>query len=196
MSWLRPELHHGVLRHRAADHQRGGAGLDLSARGRGDRTALGAAARPRRAGTGCAADGGIILVVGAIATNVFGKRVLQRAEYYLLQVPVFKTIYAPVKQLIAAFSPDNEAGFKKVVIVEDPRRGMTARVSDQGVHARSRTATDVPVVAVYVPTNHLYLGRCARISARAWCSIPTSTVEEGDPDLSDRRHGVAEPASQ
>ena len=45
----------------------------------------------------------IILAVGAVATNVIGKRVLQRAEYYLLQVPVFKTIYAPVKQLIVAF---------------------------------------------------------------------------------------------
>ena len=66
----------------------------------------------------------VILLVGAIATNVIGRRVLQRTEALLLHVPVFKTIYAPVKQLVAAFSPDNEAGFKKVVIVDDPRRGM------------------------------------------------------------------------
>ena len=39
-------------------------------------------------------------------------------------VPVFRTIYAPVKQLMAAFSPDNEAGFKRVVMVEDPARGL------------------------------------------------------------------------
>src|SRR4029453_2691174 len=74
-------------------------------------------------GVGVLITGGLILVAGAIANNVFGKRVLQRAEYYLLQVPVFKTIYAPVRQLVAAFSPDNEAGFKKMVIVEDPSRG-------------------------------------------------------------------------
>mgnify|MGYP003474576354 CR=1 FL=1 len=41
-----------------------------------------------------------------------------------VHVPVFKTIYAPVRQLVAAFSPDNEAGFKKVVVVEDSRRGL------------------------------------------------------------------------
>src|SRR3712207_563756 len=41
-----------------------------------------------------------ILLVGALTTNVIGKRVLQRAESYLLRVPVFKTIYAPVKQLV------------------------------------------------------------------------------------------------
>src|SRR5687768_2447681 len=60
-----------------------------------------------------------ILLVGAIATNVIGKRVLQRAESYLLRLPVFRTIYAPVKQLVVAFSPDNEFGFKRVVLIED-----------------------------------------------------------------------------
>ena len=49
---------------------------------------------------------------------------LQRGENWLLNVPLFKTVYAPVKQLVAAFSPDSESGFKKVVIVDDTRRGM------------------------------------------------------------------------
>ncbi len=66
----------------------------------------------------------LVLGVGAGATNVFGKRVLQQAEGWLLRVPVFKTVYAPVRQLVAAFSPDNEAGFKRVVLVEDPGRGL------------------------------------------------------------------------
>src|SRR3990170_6483832 len=65
----------------------------------------------------------LVLLVGALATNVIGKRVLQRAESYLLKVPVFRTIYAPVKQLVVAFSPDNEYGFKRVVLVEEPNRG-------------------------------------------------------------------------
>ena len=65
----------------------------------------------------------LILAVGAVATNVLGKRLLQRAEGYLMMVPVFRTIYSPVKQIVAAFSPDNEYGFKQVALVEDPRRG-------------------------------------------------------------------------
>ncbi len=71
----------------------------------------------------------LVLAVGALATNVIGKRVLQRAESYLLRVPVFRTIYAPVKQLVVAFSPDNEYGFKRVVMVEDAR-GFRARIPD------------------------------------------------------------------
>ena len=59
-----------------------------------------------------------IMFVGVIATNVFGRRLLARGEEVLLHVPVFKTIYSPLKQLIAAFSPENESGFKRVVLVE------------------------------------------------------------------------------
>jgi uncharacterized membrane protein len=119
----------------------------------------------------------IILVVGVVATNVFGKRVLQRTEYFLLQVPVFKTIYAPVKQLIVAFSPDNDAGFKKVVIIDDPKRGMVLGFQTKEFTLQ-RGDEAVPVVAVYVPTNHLYLGDVF-VYARDRVLYPDVTVEEG-----------------
>ena len=80
----------------------------------------------------------VVLAVGALATNVIGRRILARGEEWLMRVPVFRTIYAPVKQLVAAFSPDNEYGFKRVIMVEDPHRGIVARISHEGVHGRSR----------------------------------------------------------
>src|ERR1044072_6589424 len=49
-----------------------------------------------------------VLAVGVRATNVMCRRILGRAGQLLTRVPVFKTIYSPVKQLVAAFSPDNE----------------------------------------------------------------------------------------
>jgi uncharacterized membrane protein len=128
-------------------------------------------------GLGVLITAGIILVVGVAATNIVGKRVLQRTEYYLLQVPVFKTIYSPVKQLVAAFSPDNEAGFKKVVLVEDPRRGMLLGfLTKEFVVDRGRGPEHV--VAVYVPTNHLYLGDIV-IYPREQASYPDLSIEEG-----------------
>jgi uncharacterized membrane protein len=128
-------------------------------------------------GLGLLLTAGIILLVGVLATNVIGKRVLQRAEYYLLQVPVFKTIYAPVKQLVAAFSPDNDAGFKKVVIVEDPKRGMILGFLTKEF-TLDRGRGPEPLVAVYVPTNHLYLGDVI-VYPREQASFPELTVEEG-----------------
>jgi len=119
----------------------------------------------------------LVLVVGALATNVIGKRVLQRAESYLLRVPVFRTIYAPVKQLVVAFSPDNEYGFKRVVLVEDPSRGFVLGFLTKEFTVERGSGPE-PMVAVYVPTNHLYLGDVV-ICHRDKASFPDITVEQG-----------------
>ena len=116
---------------------------------------------------------------------------LQRGEAWLLRVPVFRTIYAPVKQLVAAFSPDNESGFKRVVMVEDATRGfvlgfLTREFSvDRGRGPES-------MLAVYVPTNHLYLGDIV-IGERIARDVPRYHRRGRHPDFSDRRHGAADP---
>ena len=70
-------------------------------------------------GLGLIAVAVAILAIGALTTNMLGRRVLERSESLLLHVPLFRTIYAPVKQLVSAFSPDNEFGFKRMVLIED-----------------------------------------------------------------------------
>jgi uncharacterized membrane protein len=117
-----------------------------------------------------------VLLVGALATNVIGKRLLQRAEGYLLRVPVFRTIYAPVKQLVVAFSPDNEFGFKQVVMVEHKQGYALGFLTKEFTIDRGRGAQ--AMVAVYVPTNHLYLGDIV-VSERERVMFPDLTVEEG-----------------
>src|SRR3954452_2029071 len=118
-----------------------------------------------------------VLLVGAFATNVIGKRLLQRTEGYLLRVPVFRTIYAPVKQLVVAFSPDNEYGFKRVVLVEDSTRGFVLGFLTKEFTV-DRGQGPEPMIAVYVPTNHLYLGDVI-ICTREKASYPDVTVEQG-----------------
>jgi uncharacterized membrane protein len=118
-----------------------------------------------------------VLLIGAFAGNVIGKRLLQRAEYYLLRVPVFRTIYAPVKQLVVAFSPDNEYGFKRVVLVEDSARGFLLGFLTREFTV-DRGQGPEPLIAVYVPTNHLYLGDVI-ICPREKASFPDITVEQG-----------------
>jgi uncharacterized membrane protein len=119
----------------------------------------------------------LVLVVGAVATNVIGKRLLQRAEGYLLRIPVFRTIYAPVKQLVVAFSPDNEYGFKRVVMIEDAGRGFLLGFLTKEFTV-DRGQGPEAMVAVYVPTNHLYLGDVV-VCPRDKASYPDITVEQG-----------------
>lgn len=117
-----------------------------------------------------------ILAVGAVATNVIGKRLLQRTEYYLLKVPVFRTIYAPVKQLVVAFSPDNEFGFKRVVLLETAQGFSLGFLTKEFTVDRGQGPE--PLIAVYVPTNHLYLGDIV-VCERKRATFPQMSVEEG-----------------
>ena len=118
-----------------------------------------------------------VLGVGAVATNVIGRRILARAEGWLVRVPVFKTIYSPVKQLVAAFSPDNEYGFKQVVMVEDSRRGLVMGFLTKEFTV-DRGQGPEALIAVYVPTNHLYLGDIV-LFPRDRAFFPDVSVEEG-----------------
>jgi uncharacterized membrane protein len=128
-------------------------------------------------GLGLAVTMLVVLAVGAVANNMIGRKVLARAESYLVRVPVFKTIYSPVKQLVAAFSPDNEYGFKRVVMIEDANRGwVMGFLTKEFTVDRGRGAETL--VAVYVPTNHLYLGDVA-IYGRDKAFFPNVSVEEG-----------------
>lgn len=138
-----------------------------------------------------------ILAVGAVATNVIGRRILTRGEGWLMRVPVFRTIYAPVKQLVAAFSPDNEYGFKRVVMIDDLRRGLVMGFLTKEFTIDRGSGVEA-LVAVYVPTNHLYLGDVV-VYPRGSVLFPDVTVEEGirifltgGVSLPDRMHGRSE----
>jgi len=118
-----------------------------------------------------------VWLTGVVASNVIGRRVLQRAEYYLLLVPVFRAIYAPIRQLVVAFSPDNETGFKRVVLVNQQGRGhVLGFLTREFTIDRGRGPE--ALIAVYVPTNHLYLGDIV-IYDRSRATFPDISVEDG-----------------
>jgi len=121
----------------------------------------------------------VVTVVGIVATTVLGGKLLAQGEGLLARIPLFKDIYVPVKQLIGAFSPENESGFKKVVLVPHPqggnlRLGFLTRefeMNDADGHA-------VGWAAVYVPTNHLYLGDMYCFPRESLVE-PALTIEQG-----------------
>ena len=119
----------------------------------------------------------IVLAVGAVATNMFGRRLLHQVEELLLHLPVFRTIYAPLKQVAAAFSPDNEFGFKRVVLVEHgTRSGALGFLTREFTVDRGRGPERL--LAVFVPTNQLYLGDLV-VCPPEQVSYPNLTVEQG-----------------
>ena len=120
----------------------------------------------------------LILFIGTIATNVVGRRIIGRIERLLIRVPIFRSIYPSIKQLIESFSPEKRQAFKAVVLAEHPREGefvfgfVTSEVLVE-TPGRKRE-----MVTVFVPTNNLYLGDVIMVPRQDVISTGL-TVEEG-----------------
>ncbi len=120
----------------------------------------------------------LILFMGTVATNVVGRRILVRVERLFIRVPIFRSIYPSIKQLIEAFSPEKRHAFKAVVLAEHPRKGefVFGFVTSEVVVETPDGKRDM--VTVFVPTNNLYLGDV--IILQRDDTINTGlTVEEG-----------------
>jgi uncharacterized membrane protein len=105
-------------------------------------------------GTGILAGLVIILIVGLFARNIVGKRILDALDSLINRIPGYRTIYATIKQLTNAFSPDSKRSFKEVLFVEYPK------VNSYALGFRTETVEKggKRFVVVFVPTNNLYLG--------------------------------------
>ena len=66
----------------------------------------------------------VVLIVGAIATNNLGKRIIRWGESLLGKIPITRTIYDGIRQIIQSFSDPGKTGFMQVVMVQYPRKGV------------------------------------------------------------------------
>ncbi len=92
----------------------------------------------------------ILWVVGALATNVVGRSLWQFAREALEGLPLVRTIYAPIQQLVESLTSPGKGGFEKVVLVEYPRIGMWTLGFLAGNVPREDEAA--PAHSIFVPT--------------------------------------------
>jgi len=90
-----------------------------------------------------------IYVLGVIATQAVGRRVLALGEAIVLKVPFVKVVYSASKQVVATFQGKKSQAFKSVVFVEFPHPGMR---SIGFVTSRMRREDGSEWNLVFVPT--------------------------------------------
>ena len=66
----------------------------------------------------------LIYLVGVIASNVVGRKLVHYGESLLRRVPVVRQLYTGMRQILGSFSAPGKTGFMQVVLVEFPRKGM------------------------------------------------------------------------
>lgn len=129
-------------------------------------------------GLGILIEIALIFLVGLVATNVLGSRLLKFFQDFLMRLPVVNNIYPAVRQIVEAFSPAESSTFKKVVLVEFPQKGIYSLGFLTSEVLISQPPDNLQYYSVYIPTNNLYLGQVALFKAEG-IVFTTFTVEEG-----------------
>jgi len=65
-----------------------------------------------------------LIIIGFLARNVVGRRVVKWIDNLFKQIPLISMVYTTTKQIIESFSGGRENSFSKVVFVEYPRKGV------------------------------------------------------------------------
>jgi len=65
----------------------------------------------------------IIWIIGLVATNIVGRKILKLPEVLLLKAPVVNRIYQTIRQIIQTIIVSKTA-LRQVVLVEYPRKGV------------------------------------------------------------------------
>ncbi|KTC79618.1 DUF502 domain-containing protein [Legionella cherrii] len=95
----------------------------------------------------------ILLVTGVIATNYFGQRLVEWGESILVKIPLVRSIYKTVKQVINALLSTNSEAFRKVVLIEYPRKGLWSIAFQTGAASTSiNNKTKEELVSIFIPT--------------------------------------------
>jgi len=90
-----------------------------------------------------------LIIVGALARNVLGRRVVGWMESIFKRIPLIGMIYTTSKQIIESISGGGAHSFEKVVYIEYPRKGMWTLGF---VTSESTNQTNEEFYHLFVPT--------------------------------------------
>lgn len=95
----------------------------------------------------------LLLATGILATNFLGQRLMSWSESILERIPLVRSIYNAAKQVIHAIFGTNSQAFRKVLLVEYPRKGMWSLAFQTGLGSQEVTnRTGSNMVSIFIPT--------------------------------------------
>lgn len=93
------------------------------------------------------------ILVGWFARNFFGRIIYNMAEYVVHRMPVVRTIYGALKQVLETIMASQSQAFRDVVLFEYPRRGSYAIGFVTGrTQGEVQRITSEDTMNVFVPT--------------------------------------------
>ena len=95
-----------------------------------------------------------LMVVGATTANLFGRTIVSYGEMMLDRMPVVRGVYRLIKQIFTTIFSKSGTSFKRVGLVEFPRRGIYAIVflaGDPPHEIEEKIGGGNPLITVFMP---------------------------------------------
>ena len=122
----------------------------------------------------------LVTLIGAFVTNVAGRFLVRFGDSLVSRVPVVRTVYGVLKQIIDAVLAQSANAFREVVLIEYPRRGIWVigfvTSSTQGEVQR---VFDEEMVNLFLPTTPNPTSGFLLFVPRKDCIHLDMTVEQG-----------------
>ncbi len=120
----------------------------------------------------------IVMVTGVVVANLFGRKLVEGWELLLARIPLVRTIYASVKQVLETVFSSGQA-FRKVLLIEYPRKGLWTLAFQSGTtRGEAQAKTGVEVINVFIPTT-------PNPTSGFFIMVPRSDVIELDMNVDD-----------
>ncbi|MFQ5465671.1 MAG: DUF502 domain-containing protein [Thermodesulfobacteriota bacterium] len=104
-----------------------------------------------------------VFIVGVLTANILGERLLRLTENLMARVPIVSVVYKSTKQLMETFFAKDHEGFRKVVLVQFPRKGVysmgfvTGRARGELLDRTSRGMMSIFMPTTPNPTSGFYI---------------------------------------
>lgn len=122
----------------------------------------------------------LIMLVGFIASNIIGSRLINYSDLLLQRLPLAKGIYTSAKQIIDAFTIQGKNAFQKVVLLEYPRKGLYAIGFVTGSSkGEIQQKTHAETLNVFIPTTPNPTSGMLILAPRHEVIELDMTIEEG-----------------
>jgi uncharacterized membrane protein len=92
----------------------------------------------------------VLYLVGSVGRWILIRRIVDTSEAVIMKIPMVRTIYSAIQQVVQVVSVPKGNAFKRVVLVEFPRRGFKALGFLTGEVADSNGK---PFYTVFIPTS-------------------------------------------
>jgi uncharacterized membrane protein len=95
----------------------------------------------------------IVFITGMVVANFMGRKLVSGWESLLSRIPFVRTIHSAVKQVMETLFSPNGQSFRKVLLIEYPRKGVWTLAFQTGEpRGEIRDKAGCDVVTVFVPT--------------------------------------------